>query len=94
MIVTISSKSAANIQAQASEHGIFIMHGWTVPISKKEIIHYINTYNVSPNAGFFEIGNMISLTHNHAKITFTPEEYQSVKNLVEAAYTGVNPLFP
>ena len=94
MIVTISSKSANNILAQASEYGIFVIHGWTVPISKKEIIHYVNTYNTSPNAGFFEIDNMVSLTHNHAKIAFTPEEYQSVKGLIEAAYTGVNPFFP
>lgn len=91
MIVT---KSVNNILAQADERGISIILGWTVPISKKDIIHYVSSYNTSPHVGFYEVNNLIVLTHHHAKITLTPEEYQAVKDLVEAAYTGLDPVYP
>jgi hypothetical protein len=78
-----------NVLAYTDELGLWIVCGWTLPISKEMAIEYVNSYNSHPNKGFFEINDSIVLTHNDGKITFNKAEGNAIIDLIKAAYMGL-----
>jgi len=78
-----------NIIAQADEHGVWIVCGWTLPIPKEKAMVYVEKYNTDPNAGFFEHQGNVILSHNGGKITFSQQEANALVDLIRAAYIGV-----
>ncbi len=75
-----------HILARATDHGIWIIVGWTVGIEKARAIEYVNNYNTSPDRGFFEHEGSVILSHGGGKITLSPEEANAIIDLVRTAF--------
>lgn len=75
-----------NILAQASDRGLLIVCGWTVPVPRAQAVDYVKTYNTSASTGFFEHGGQVVFTHNYAKVTFSAAEAAAIVDLIKAAY--------
>ena len=80
------SRNIDNILASANEIGLLVVAGWTMAIPKALAIEYVKTYNASPNAGFFEHGANVVLSHMAGKLTLSPQEAAAVVDLIKAAY--------
>ncbi len=80
------SRNIDNVLASASEIGLLVVAGWTMAIPKSLAIEYVKTYNENPNAGFFEHGDNIVLSHNEGKLMLSPQEAAAVVELIKAAY--------
>ncbi|MCX7554398.1 hypothetical protein OS175_10940 [Marinicella sp. S1101] len=59
------------ITVTASESGITIDSGWSVPILADTFAEYLKNYNKSSDKGFIEVSARIVLIHRDARITFT-----------------------
>ncbi|AQT59962.1 hypothetical protein [Cellvibrio sp. PSBB023] len=75
------------VLAQANEFGILIICSWSIPIPKAKAIEYVKNYGSDANHGFFEQENVVILSHNGGKITFTHQEADAIVGLIRTAYS-------
>lgn len=74
--------------AQADDIALMIDVGWTVLIPPKTAVDYVNSFNSSPNYGFFKQNDKVCLTHNSGKLMLSEAEADAIIALIRAAYMG------
>ena len=79
------------VLASAEKLGLMIANGWSVPITKDDAKHYLESYDKSLNAnnqenwGFFNVEGGVVLTHKGAKMKFSNQEADALFALISAA---------